>query len=127
MSLKKTRKKKSIFVAFFLTFHHFKKGNKNLLCHTSYVMCHVSCVTCNLSPVTSHLSPVTCHLSLVTCHLSPATCHLSLSQQPEQHTLPLLTLPLWTVGWNKKLKKEFFPDFMCRFHKWLIKIMNDRP
>ena len=33
--------------------------------------------------------------------MSHVTCHMSVSQQPQPQTLPLLTLPLRTVGWNK--------------------------
>ena len=73
-------------------------------CHVACVMCHVSCVMC-------HVSHVTCHVSPVTCHMPPVPCHLSLSQQPQPQTLPLLTLPLCTVGWNEKLKQEKKMDF----------------
>ena len=88
------------------------------------IMCHVSCVRC-------HISGVTCHMSHVTCHLSPATCHLSLSQQPQPQTLPLLTLPLCTVGKNEILKYMkkgilylFLPIYFVGFMKGASKLLR---
>ena len=49
-------------------------------------MCLVSCVMCHVPRVTFHMSPVICHLSLVTN---------ANRQQPQPHTLPLLTEALF--------------------------------
>ena len=37
-------------------------------------------------------------------HMSPVTCHQS--QQPQPHTLPLLTPPLCAVGWFSKTETQ---------------------
>ena len=53
---------------------------------------HLSCVMCHLSFVPCHLSPVTYQMSYGMYHISPVTYHQH--QQPQPHTLPLLTRPL---------------------------------
>ena len=60
------------------------------MCHMLGVTCHMLCVTC----------PVPC----VTCFVLTFTCHQR--QQPQQETLPLLTLLLCTVC-QKIIKKSF--------------------
>ena len=59
-------------------------------------MMTVSCVTCHMSYVMCPVSNVT---SFPTFHPSHVTCHLSPTPTATTQTLPLLTPPLYTVGW----------------------------
>ena len=65
--------------------------------HVPYVRCYLSPVKCEITPVTN-----TCHLLPVTGHVSYIKCHLSVTTKPNQHTLPMLSFPLCTVGCEEK-------------------------
>ena len=59
-----------------------------------------------MSGVTCHMSGAWCQVSRPACCMPPVTCHLSLIPTATATDHPVVTPPLWTVGWCATTKKK---------------------